>query len=92
MGVSNARTLQLSVPLPYMGTGLKSDTPSIFSKKYPKIIKNAIFLLNFDQNFLKFSHQCFFRPNARKISAWFVNFFEKHAKIIHFSQISYEIF
>ena len=30
-------------------------TPSIFSKKYPKIITNSIFLLNFDQKFSKFS-------------------------------------
>ena len=55
---------------------------SIFSKRFPKLVKNSIFLLNFDQNFLKFSQNfqtvCIFRPKARKISAkinaWFVSF------------------
>ena len=78
----------------------KSDTPSwspsILSKKYPKIIKSSIFLLNFHQKSSKFSQNfptiCVFRPNARKLNAWFVNFFEKDAKIIHFSQISNQIF
>ena len=51
---------------------------SIFSKRFPKLVKNSIFLLNFDQNFLKISYVCIFRPKARKISAkinaLFVNF------------------
>ena len=46
--------------------------------------------MNFYQKISKFSQNfptiCVFPPNARKINAWFVNFFEKHAKI-HFSQI-----
>ena len=31
-----------------------------------------------------FPNLCVFRPNARKISAWFVKYFEKYAKIMHF--------
>ena len=59
---------------------------------FPKIIKNSIFSLNFHQKFAKFSQNCpimcVFLPNARKINAGFVNFFEKYAKIMHFSQFS----
>ena len=63
---------------------------------FPKIDKNAIFLLNFHQKFPKFP-QNFptiyrFRPNARKINAWFGKFDEKYAKIMDFSKFSKEIF
>ena len=55
---------------------------------FPKVAKNSIFLLNFYQKFSKFSqnfqNNCVFRPNARKINAWFVKFFGKYAKIMHF--------
>ena len=50
--------------------------PLFLVKKYPKIIKNSIFLLNFDQKISKFSQNfttnCVFRQNARKINAWFI--------------------
>ena len=67
--------------------------PSIFSKKYPKIFKNSIFQLNFDQKiskyFLKFSQQfVFFVQTREKVTRGFLIFFENHAKIIHFSQIA----
>ena len=39
------------------------------------------FLSKISQHFPKIR---VFRPNARKINAWFVNFFEKYAKIMHF--------
>ena len=48
---------------------------------FPKIVKSSIFLLLFYQNFPTI---CVFRPNARKINAWFVKFLEKYAKIMHF--------
>ena len=52
--------------------------------------------MNFHQKFPKFSQNfstiCSFRPNARKINAWFVKFFEKYAKIMHILQFSWEIF
>ena len=55
---------------------------------FPKIVKNSNFLLNFHQKFSNFSQNfktiCIFRPNARKINAWFVKFLEKYAKIKHF--------
>ena len=51
---------------------------------FPKIIKNSIFLLNFHQKFSTFSRKfptiCVFRPNARKINAWFVKFIWKICK------------
>ena len=50
-----------------------------------------IFIKNF-QNFLKTSQVCSFRPNALKINAWFVKFFEKYAKLMDFSKFSKEIF
>ena len=55
---------------------------------FPKIVKNSIFLLNFYQKFSKISQNFpkirIFRPNTRKINAWFVKFFEKYAKIMHY--------
>ena len=58
--------------------------------KFPKLVKNSIFLWNFHQNFSKFSQNfptiCVIRPNSRKINAGFVKFFEKRAKIMQFSQ------
>ena len=57
--------------------------------KFPKLVKNSIFLLHFHHKFSKFSQNfpiiCVFRPNARKINPLIVNFFEKYAKIMHFS-------
>ena len=59
---------------------------------FPKVAKNAIFLLNFYEKLSKFSQNfptiCVFRPNSQKFNAWFVKFFEKYAKIMHFSQFS----
>ena len=51
---------------------------------FPKIVKNSISLLSFYQNFQNFPTICAFRQNAWKINAWFVNFFEKYAKLIDF--------
>ena len=64
---------------------------------FRKIVKNSIFQLNFYQKFSKISQNFptirVFRPNARKIkNAWFVKFFEKYAKIMHYLLFSYEIF
>ena len=42
------------------------------------------FLKKIAKKFSKFPTNCVFRPNARKINAWFVKFFEKYAKIMHF--------
>ena len=54
----------------------------------PKIDKNSISLLNFYQKISKISQNfpklCVCRPNARKINAGFVSFFEKHPKRMHF--------
>ena len=51
---------------------------------FPKIDKNSIFLLNLYQKFSKFSQNfqtiCIFRPNTRKINAWFLNFVENRLK------------
>ena len=57
---------------------------------FPKMDKNSIFLLNFYQMLSKISQNfpaivC--RPKARKINAWFVNFYEKYARIMDFSQL-----
>ena len=58
---------------------------------FPNISKIP-FLLNFHQKFSIFSQNfqtiCVYRPNMRKINAGFVKFFEKHVKIMHFSQFS----
>ena len=55
---------------------------------FPKVAKKSIFLLNFYQKFSKyfqnFQNSCVFRPNARKINAWFVKFSVKYAKIKQF--------
>ena len=55
---------------------------------FAKVAKNSIFILNFYQKFSKFSQHfqtiCVSRPNARKINALFVMFFDKYAKIMHF--------
>ena len=55
---------------------------------FPLKNKRSIILLHFYQKLSKFSEIfptiCAFRPNARKIKAWYVKFFEKYAKIIHF--------
>ena len=62
---------------------------------FPKIVKTSIFLLNFIRNFrkcLKITQQCVFCPNARKISALFVNFFGKYAKIGIFSNFLKDYF
>ena len=63
---------------------------------FHKIDKNSIFLLNFHQKIPKFSQNfptiCSFRPNARKINAWVVKYFETYAKIMDFSKFSKEIF
>ena len=60
----------------------------VLATTLPKIVKNSISLMNFYQNFSKisqnFSTICAFRPNARKINAWFVKLFEKYAKIMDF--------
>ena len=57
---------------------------------FQKMIKNSIFPLNFYQKFSKISQNfptnCVFRPNARKINAWFLKTFRKYAKIMDFSQ------
>ena len=51
---------------------------------FPEIVKNSIFLLNFYQKLSKISQNFptirVFRPNARKINAWFVKFFENMLK------------
>ena len=61
---------------------------ALFLATFPKIVKNSIFLMNFYQKFSKISQNFptirVFRPKARKINAWFVNLFEKYAKIIHY--------
>ena len=61
-----------------------------------KYLLNNAFFANFLRYLLKYSQNyptiCVFSPNARKINAWFVNFFEKWAKIIHFLQFFQEIF
>ena len=63
---------------------------------FPKLAKHLIFLLNFYQNFSKFSQNfptiCVFRPNARKSNEWFVKFFWKYAQVMHFKQFLIEIF
>ena len=45
---------------------------------FPKINKNSIFLMNFNQKSSKISHNLptiyIFRPNARKINAGFLKF------------------
>ena len=50
----------------------------------PKLKNNSIILLNFHEIFSKlyqnFPTICVFRPNARKINAWFAKFFEKFNK------------
>ena len=55
---------------------------------FPKIVKNSIFQLNYYQRFSKFSQNFptirVFCPNARKVNACFVKFFEKYAKIMHY--------
>ena len=55
---------------------------------FTKIVKNSIFLLNFDQKLSKISQNFpttrVFRPNVQKINVWFVKFFEKYAKIMHY--------
>ena len=67
-----------------------------FSNNLPKIDRNSIFQMNFYQKISKCSQNFptiwVFRPNARKFNAWFVKFFEKYAKIMDFSQFSYEFF
>ena len=59
---------------------------------FPKLAKNLIFLLKFYQTFSKFSQDfqtiCVFRPKARKSTSGSLTFFEKYAKIMHFSQFS----
>ena len=64
---------------------------SIFSKRFPKLVKNSIFLLNFDQKFSKFPSSLYYLSKSRKISAkinaWFANFLEKYAKLLHFTNI-----
>ena len=67
---------------------------SIFSNKFSKWkFKNSIFLYNFIKNFQNFRTICVFRPNARKINAWFVNFFEKYVKkIMDFPKFCKETF
>ena len=59
---------------------------------FPKIVKNAIFLLTFYQSFSRFSQNFptiwFFRPNSQKINAQFVQPFGKYAKIMHFLKFS----
>ena len=53
---------------------------------FPKIFKNSNFLLKFSQKIFKhFPTICVYLPNARKINAWFVKFFEKYAKIMLFA-------
>ena len=50
------------------------------------------FSKEFFQNFRKFSQNvptiCVFRPNAQKLNPLFVKYFEKYARIMHFSQLS----
>ena len=56
---------------------------------FQKIVKTAIFRLNFYQKFSKISQKFqtirVFRPNARKIYAFLLIFLEKYAKIMHFA-------
>ena len=56
----------------------------------PKLAKNAIFLLNLYQKISNFSQNfqtiSIFRPKARKSNTWFVKFFWKYAKVMHFKQ------
>ena len=61
-----------------------------------KLSKNSIFLLNFYQKFSKISQSfptiCIIRPNGKKWTHRFVNFFEKYAQIVDFLQFYSEIF
>ena len=52
---------------------------------FPKIIKNSIFILSFHQKFSQNFNTCHFSSKARKSNAWFDNFFENYAKLMHFS-------
>ena len=58
-------------------------------KKFPEIVKNSICLLNFHQkfqNFLKnFQEIVFFVQTQDKLAHSLIIFFEKYAKIMHFS-------
>ena len=51
---------------------------------FPKVTQNAIFLLNLYPEFSEFSQNfqtiCVFRPNARKVNAWFVKVFRDMLK------------
>ena len=56
-----------------------------FSKIFKEVFENfRKFSQNFPTNWV-------FRPNARKIDAGFVKFFEKYAKIMNFSKICKEV-
>ena len=70
--------------------------PKALATTVPKIAKTSIFLLKFYQQLSKISQNFptirVFRPNVRKINAWFVKSFEKYAKIMHYLLFSYEIF
>ena len=60
---------------------------ALFLTTFPKVAKNAIFLLHFVkdfQNFRKISKQfVFFLQTREKLKQGFFVFFEKYAKIMH---------
>ena len=60
---------------------------------FPKIVKNSNFIIEILSKIsLNFPTIHVFLPNARKINADFVKFFEKYAKIKHYLQFSKEFF
>ena len=63
---------------------------------FPEIVGKSFFLLSFIQKFQKFlkifPNLCVFRPNARKLNAWFLKIFEKYAKLIIFFVIFRRLF
>ena len=69
---------------------------SIFSNKFSKNSLKFHFSIEFSSKISKFSQIfpiiCVFRPNAQKSNAWFVTFFEKYAKIMHFRNFRKKLF
>ena len=82
-------TRERSAPPPEIGNNCCRNLV-LFSKAlflattFAEIIEKSFFLLTF---LSKFSQQCVFRPNARKLNAWFLKNFAKYAKIYIFANI-----
>ena len=72
----------------------RENLPDTSLNLLKNILKSCIFrkfLNKIFSQFRKFSQnfqQIVFRPNAQTINAWILKFFEKYAKIMHFSQFS----